>query len=68
MFAKNSVVLTGTEHDNEGTISVSLECFGFVIEKKTEQSCDGGTIALTPRELVALVEKLKIEFPNTKWD
>jgi hypothetical protein len=66
MFGKSKVELVGTEHDEAGKISVELACHGFTIEKKTKY--DSGKIDLTPRELVALVEKLKAEFPKAVWD
>lgn len=66
MFGKKSVTFVGTAHDDEGTLTATLECHGFVITKSDNYST--GKINLSPRELVALVAKLKTEFPNTNWE
>ena len=62
MFAKESITLTGTEHDTEGTIKITSECHGFVMEKRT--AYDNGNMNLTAMELYALVEKLEAEYPR----
>lgn len=62
-----SYAICTNENGEDHTISVNLECYGFVIEKKTG-NIDGGKICLTPRELIELVNNLKEEFPKAKWE
>jgi len=67
MFKTGVTYDLSADRSEDRTLSAKLECYGFVIEKKTD-NIDGGKICLTPRELVALVDNLKKEFPNAKWE
>jgi hypothetical protein len=62
LLSKSIVVFHGTEYDEAGAITVDLACHGFTISKSTKY--DSGKIDLTASELVALVERLKTEFPR----
>ena len=65
MFKTGVTYDLSKDQSEDRTLSAKLECFGFVIEKKTD-NIDGGKICLSPRELVVLVNNLKEEFPNAK--
>jgi len=67
MFKTGVTYDLSKDQSEDRTLSAKLECFGFVIEKKTD-NIDGGKICLTPRELVELVSNLKAEFPHARWE